>query len=144
MFETIPTGIRTSKAHGGFVLLESFRFEAGDVTVRVFAPGSGDAGELRFSDVIGFTMKEDVFGSDGGQITREDVEPQTDRTGRPGFFQRASASPTMRAIRAAVPPPFGDSVEEHQHYRLHLREHELSFVAGPDYEIKVEAKAPAN
>ena len=62
MFETIQTALRTSASHGGFVLLESFHYEAGDLTVRVFAPGSGDGAEMRFSDVVGFSMREDLFG----------------------------------------------------------------------------------
>ncbi|MDU8926590.1 hypothetical protein RXV86_04255 [Alisedimentitalea sp. MJ-SS2] len=132
MFETIPVDIRTSALHGNFILLESFHFEHGELVVRIFAPGSGDCGELRFSDVVGFTMREDLYGPPARPAGYE--EPKTDRQ---GFFQTAHASPMADTTRAA--PEMG----EHQHYRLQLREHELSFVASPNYQIKVEAETPA-
>ena len=132
MFETIPTGIRTSKAHGGFVLLDSFAFAQGDLTVRVFAPGSGDAGELRFSDVVGFSMREDLFGPPVRPVGSDEPKLKAE-----GFFQTAGDTPMAEATRAA--PEMG----AHRQYRLSLREHELSFVAGPEYEIRVEAAAPA-
>ena len=133
MFQTIPTGIRTSKAHGGLVLLESFHFEAGDLTVRVFAPGSGDGAEMRFSDVVGFSMREDLFGPPARPEGLD--EPARRDT---GFFQATEAGAMAATTRRA--PEMG----AHKQYRLSLREHQLSFVAGPDYEIKLGADAPAN
>ena len=133
MFETIPTRLRTSAKHGDFVLLESFHFEHGDLVVRVFAPGAGDGAEIRFSDVVGFSMREDLYGPPVRPAGFE--EPKSERL---GFFQMAEVGPMADTTRAA--PDMG----AHKHYRLRLREHELSFVAAPDYQIKVEAPAPAN
>ena len=133
MFETIPVEIRTSAQHGGFVLLESYHFEHGDLTVHVFAPGSGDSGELRFSDVVGFTMREDLYGPPVRPAGFDEPKPHPQ-----GFFQTAQETPMADTTRAT--PDMG----AHKHYRLSLREHELSFVAGPDYEIDVAPAGPAN
>ena len=134
MFENIPTDLRTSATHGDFVLLESFHFEHGDLVVQVFAPGSGDGAAFRFSDVVGFTMREDLYGPPVRPAGYE--EPKSDRL---GFFQTASASPMADTTRAV--PEMG----AHQHFRLQLREHELSFVASPDYQIEIApAKIPVN
>jgi len=133
MYQAIPVDIRTSARHGGFVLLENFHFEQGELQVRVFAPGTGDEAQLTFSDVVGFAMREDLFGPPFRPEGSEETRPRDE-----GFFHAASDESMAETTRAA--PQMG----AHKQFRLSLREHELTFVAGPDYQIKVEAKRPAS
>ncbi|MQQ06964.1 hypothetical protein GFB49_00700 [Epibacterium sp. SM1979] len=136
MFEAIETNLKLSAEHGRFVVLESYAFERGTLTVHLRSAGLDDGLKLRFSDVIGLTMSEDVFGSDGGQITRESLQDAPMANQPKGFFNRSTTSPTIQAIFDAVKAPFDDSVRDHQLFLLSLREHELSFVAHKEFEIE--------
>ncbi len=135
MFEAIETNIKLSPEHGSFVLLESYSFQNGTLTVQLRSAGLGDGLKLRFTDVIGFTMSEDVFGSDGGQITRESLKDATVPARPKGFFCRSTTAPTIQSVFDNVPTPFDESVKNHQLFRLSLREYELSFVADREFEI---------
>ena len=135
MFDAVPIEIRTFSAHGGFVLLESFDFDRDAFRVRVRAAGSDGVMEFRFFNTIGLTMKEDLFGCDGGQVTHEDISGGSvgGATGR-SFLYRSDDSATMEHIRKTVPLDFRDSVANHQHFVMSLREFDLSFVAERDFE----------
>ena len=137
MFEAIETQLTFSPKHGSFVLLEGYSFQNGTLNVRLRSAGAGDGLTLHFTNVIGLTMSEDVFGSDGGQITRESVETEDHGAVMPnGFFWSSATAPKIRAVRDRVPAPFDDRVKDHKLFLLSLREHELSFVAHKAFEIE--------
>jgi len=137
MFEAIETQLTLSPKHGSFVLLEGYSFQNGTLNVRLRSAGAGDGLTLHFTNVIGLTMSEDVFGSDGGQITRESVDTEDDGAVMPdGFFWSSATAPTICAVRDTVPAPFDDRVKDHKLFLLSLREHELSFVAHKAFEIE--------
>ncbi|MEP2717241.1 hypothetical protein [Pseudophaeobacter sp.] len=137
MFEAIETQLTLSPKHGSFVLLEGYSFQNGTLNVQLRSAGLGDGLTLHFTNVIGLTMSEDVFGSDGGQITRESVDTEDDGAVLPnGFFWSSATAPTIRAVRDTVPAPFDDRVKDHKLFLLSLRELELSFVAHKAFEIE--------
>ncbi len=135
-FESIPFDLPTQARHGGFVLLDKYSFESGDLTVGVCPAGRVEPVlEFKYENVIGLTMKENVFGCDGGQITRGDLPDATQAEfRRRSFLFLSRDSQTFKFIRGKVPDSFRDSIDKHVHYHLTLREHELDFIASEAYE----------
>ena len=117
----VPPALGTTPRPGG-----------ASVTILLRVADSSEAVRIGLNDVIGLTVMEDVFGCDGGQITREG-EGATDLAGAP--LARSVSSDTIKHVRANVPRPFGDAVDEHAHFSLSLREHHLSIIAHRDCAI---------
>ncbi|MEL7468106.1 MAG: hypothetical protein AAFN27_06615 [Pseudomonadota bacterium] len=128
MFEEIELPIR-EPSHGHF-LLERYVFQDGELTVDVRPFRQSRRARITFSNVIGLTMMEDVFGCDGGQITLDD------QASKPTGLSSSDSSETLTKVKR-VPEPFVGSVADHRHYWLNLREYQISLVATAEPEIEL-------
>jgi hypothetical protein len=99
------------------------------ITVRVF--GSETRISLHFSDPVGLSYFDELFGSNGGQITRDD------RTGSAGWFSRSDNSNTLAHIQSVCGTAFESEADNKSHYRLSLVNNHLDFVANKTYRFEL-------
>ena len=117
MFQLVETPLDDDK----FAYLERFSFEGDELVVSTRQ--GGKMMQITFSGVVGLTFSEDLLGSNGGQITRDDGEKVP-----VCILCRSEKSATLAEIRAAL-EAYRDKKWGLVHYRLHLREHMLSLVS---------------
>lgn len=99
------------------------------ITIRVF--GSETRISMRFSDPVGLSYFDELFGSNAGQITRDD------RTRSAGWFSRSDNSDTLAHIKSVCGKAFASEAENKSHYRLSLMNTHFDFVANKAYRVEV-------
>ena len=134
MWEAIDLGIGWRGRRNGEMRLERIEHKAGSdasmrVTMRPHASGA-EAVEVIFEKVMGYTLMEDVFGPNGGQVTREGegTEPFSPRSP----LSRSFSSATMAHIRSTARGRAAEILHDHAHFALALRLFHLSVVAHRD------------
>jgi hypothetical protein len=128
VFQSIALPIEDQRY--GHMLLERLEFENGTLNVEVRPFQSDQRARVTFSDVIGITIMEDVFGCNGGQITHDGGAIG------PRGLSVSEDSRTLGKVRS-VTEPFRDAIEAHRHFWLNLREYQVSIVAAGDLSVEL-------
>ena len=134
MWEAIDLGIGWRGRSTGEMRLERIEHRAGSdagmrVTMRSHTVGARTV-EVMFGKVMGYTLMEDAFGPNGGQVTREGegTEPFSPRSP----LSRSFSSATMAHIRSTARGHAVEILHDHAHFALALRGFHLSVVAHRD------------